>query len=79
MEDWGYRFEELRNKYRRSDDSKWTASALERATNGRVSAHFIADLRRGKTKDPSIGRIRAISRAMGIPAEEWFKDFENDE
>ena len=79
MEDWGRRFEELRDKYRRSDGSKWTAAALERATNGRASAHFIADLLRGRTKDPGIGKIRAISRAMGIPPEEWFKDFEDED
>lgn len=76
MEDWGRKFERLRDRYRMPDGSKWSGAALERATNGKVGAHFVSSLRRGKIQDPGIGKIRSISEAMGIPIEEWFEEEE---
>lgn len=74
MEEWGRKFEELSDRYRRDDGSKWTGAALERATNGRASSHFVSDLRQGKVRDPGINKIHAISKAMGISLDEWFKE-----
>lgn len=72
--DWGEKFERLRNQYRREDGSKWTGAALERATDGRVSAHFVSALRRDRIQDPGIEKVWAMSRVMGIPMDEWFEE-----
>ncbi|WP_047865442.1 hypothetical protein [Rubrobacter aplysinae] len=74
MEDWGRRFELLRDKYRREDGSKWSGAAIERATGGAVSGHFVSALARGKLQDPGIGKMYALSEVMGIPLEEWFEE-----
>lgn len=71
--DWAATFERFRFRYRREDGSKWTGAAIERATGGRVSTHYVSELRRGKIREPSYTRIYAISRAMGIPVEDWIE------
>lgn len=76
MEDWGHKVERILDKHRREDGSKWTGAALERATNGRVGAHFLSDLRRGQIQDPGIKKMRAISEVMGMSLEEWFEEEE---
>lgn len=80
MEDWGRRFERLRDKYRRDDGSKWTGAAIERATDGEVGSHYVSDLLRGKNQDPSINKIHAISKTMGIARlDEWFEEDDAEE
>lgn len=79
MEDWGYRFEKLRERYRRDDGSKWSGAAIERATSGKVTGHYVSELRRGEIQEPGISKIRAISEVMGIPIEEWFREEEEED
>lgn len=80
MEDWGRRFGYLLDKYRRDDGSKWTGAAIERATGCEVGAHYVNDLLRGKNQNPSINKIYAISKAMGIERlEEWFEEDDAEE
>ena len=59
-------FRRLLERYRRDDGSKWGEKSLERATRGYVSHRYV-----GHLKEPGFGKIHAISRAMGVPHEEW--------
>ncbi|MGF1473895.1 MAG: helix-turn-helix domain-containing protein [Rubrobacteraceae bacterium] len=61
-------------RYRRDDGSKWGGKSLERATKGYVSHQYVGHLKAGRIKEPSFGKIYAISRAMGIPLEEWLDE-----
>lgn len=79
MQDWGVRFEQLRDKYRRDDGSKWSGAAIERASNGEINGRYVSELRRGKIDDPGVNKLLAISRAMGFPPWEWFEDLDVEE
>lgn len=70
-QDWGRVFRRLLELYRRDDGSKWGGKSLERATRGYVSHQYVGHLKSGRIKEPSFGKIYAISQAMGIPLEEW--------
>ncbi len=72
--DWGEVFEGLLERYRRDDGSKWGGRSLERATGGYVRSQYVGQLRRGEIAEPGFGKIVAISRAMGVPLEEWLED-----
>lgn len=64
-------FRRLLERYRRDDGSEWGEKSLERATRGYVSHRYVGHLKAGRIKEPSFGKIYAISRAMGVPLEEW--------
>ena len=64
-------FRRLLERYRRDDGSNWGGKSLERATRGYVSHRYVGHLKAGRIKEPSFGKIYAISRAMGVPLEEW--------
>jgi hypothetical protein len=49
----------------------WGGKSLERATGGYVSHQYVGHLKAGRIKEPSFGKIYAISRAMGVPLEAW--------
>jgi transcriptional regulator with XRE-family HTH domain len=67
----GEKFRRFQRLHRHPDGSPWTGADIERATSGTVTRHYISKLRNGYYKDPSFRKIAAISRAMGIPLEEW--------
>lgn len=71
MEDMAQKFEEILNEYSRDDGSKWSAAALQRATDGTVNRSYINAFRRGQIKEPSFNKIVAISDAMGVPLDAW--------
>ncbi len=76
-QDWGRAFRRLLERHRRDDGSKWggkSLESLERATGGYVSHQYVSHLKAGRVKEPSFGKIYAISRAMGVPLEEWIAD-----
>ena len=70
-QDWGRAFRRLLERHRRDDGSKWGGKSLERATKGYVSHQYVGHLKAGRIREPSFGKIYAISRAMGVPLEEW--------
>lgn len=78
MPHWDERFEQILEVYRRDDGSRWSGAALERASGGIVSRNYISKLRAGRIQDPSFYRMYAISKAMGVPLEEWFREPDND-
>ena len=49
---------------------------MERATGGYVSRQWVGHLKSGRIKEPSFGKVVAISRAMGVPLEEWTRESE---
>jgi transcriptional regulator with XRE-family HTH domain len=65
------KFRRFQRIYRHPDGSPWMGADIERATHGTVTRHYTSKLRNGYYKDPSFRKIAAISRAMGIPLEEW--------
>jgi len=67
------RFRQLLAEHRRPENRPWTGAEIERATRGEVSRFYVAKLRRGEVADPSFRKYVAISRAMGIPLEEWLQ------
>lgn len=73
---WARKFEELRDRYRRDDGARWSGSALERATGGKVNASWVSKLATGKYEEPGFSKIVAISRAMGLPLEAWLEEDE---
>lgn len=75
---WARKFEELRERYRRDDGSRWTGAALERATDRRVTVSWVSKLSRGQYQDPGFSKVAAISTAMGIPLEEWLEECNNE-
>ena len=69
-------FRRLLERHRRDDGSKWGGKSLERATRGYVSHQYVGHLKAGRIKEPSFGKVYAISRAMGVPLEAWTSDLE---
>ena len=61
----------LLERHRRDDGSKLGGKSLERTTRGYVSHQYVGHLKAGWIKEPSFGKIYALSRAMGVPLEEW--------
>ena len=68
------RFAKLLSLYRKPDGSPWGGKDLERATGGYVSHQWVGHLKSGRIKEPSFGKVVAISRAMGVPLQEWLDD-----
>jgi transcriptional regulator with XRE-family HTH domain len=66
----------LRNRHRRDDGARWSGSALERATGGKVNASWVSKLATGKYEEPGFSKIVAMSHAMGIPLEAWLEEEE---
>lgn len=79
MQDWGRKFEQLRDKHRRDDGSKWSGSAIERASGGELNGRYISELRRGKIQDPGVNKLLSISKAMGFDPREWFEEDDEEE
>ncbi|MDP9474275.1 MAG: hypothetical protein M3R38_00975 [Actinomycetota bacterium] len=73
-QDWGRAFRRLLERHRRDDGSNWGGKSLERATRGYVSHQWVGHLRSGRIREPSFGKVVAISRAMGVPLEAWLKE-----
>lgn len=73
-QDWGRTFRRLLERYRRDDGTKWGGKSLERATGGYVSRQWVGHLKSGRINEPGFGKVVAISRAMGVPLEEWLED-----
>lgn len=71
--DYGKRFLELREKYRRLGKSKWSFAEIERATNGFVRANYLTGLVHGRIQQPGTDRLQAIAQIMGFPYELWFQ------
>lgn len=69
--DWAAVFEELLDRHRRDDGSRWGPRSIERATGGYVLYQYVSHLRAGRITHPSFSKIYAISRAMGIPLRAW--------
>lgn len=69
--DWSAVFEELLERHRRDDGSRWGPKSIERASGGYVLYQYVSHLRAGRISQPSFARILAISEAMGIPLEAW--------
>lgn len=78
MEDWGRKFERLRDKHRRDDGAKWSGAAIERASGGEINARYISEFRRGKIQDPGVNKLLAISKAMGFDPREWLEKDEEE-
>ena len=74
MTSWANRFENIRDRYRRDDGTRWGGAALERATGGKVSRSYVSKLRAGRVEEPSFEKIHALSIAMGVPLEEWVQN-----
>ena len=73
-QDWNKAFRRLLERHRRDDGTKWGGKSLERATGGYVSHQWVGHLKSGRIQEPSFGKIVAISRAMGVPLEEWLQE-----
>ncbi|MGB3633310.1 MAG: hypothetical protein WA982_04670 [Rubrobacteraceae bacterium] len=43
------------------------------ATKSYFFHHYVGHLKAGRLKEPSFGKIYAISRAMGVPLDEWVR------
>lgn len=77
---WQKRFRELQDRYRRDDGTRWSAPALQRATGGAVKASWVYDLEAGRVRDPGVLKLRAVTRAMGVPSLDcWFHDADGAE
>ena len=68
------KFELLRDKYRRPDNTRWNGQQLQDATGGVVTRSYVSMMRRGKIENPGFDKLRAIAKAMGFPPELWFED-----
>jgi transcriptional regulator with XRE-family HTH domain len=68
------KFELLRDKYRRPDNTRWNGQQLQDATGGVVTRSYVSMMRRGKIENPGFDKLRAIAKAMGFPPELWFEE-----
>lgn len=72
--DFGDRFLQLLELYRRPDGSKWQMSEIEEATKGFVKGPYLTNLKAGRIKQPGLERLRAIARVMDFPPELWLQN-----
>ena len=71
------KFEMLRDRYRRPDNTRWNGQQLQDATGGVVTRSYVSMMRKGKIENPGFDKLRAIAKAMGFPPELWFEDMES--
>jgi transcriptional regulator with XRE-family HTH domain len=68
------KFELLRDRYRRPDNTRWNGQQLQDATGGVVTRSYVSMMRKGKIENPGFDKLRAIAKAMGFPPELWFEE-----
>lgn len=71
--DYGERFLQLRDKYRKPDKTKWSFAEIERATDGFIRANYLTNLIHGRINQPGTDRLQAIAQVMRFPYELWFQ------
>lgn len=72
--DFGRRFREFEEQYRRPDGSRWRNRDIEEATGRFVSGNYVTNLKKGRYKNPGHDRLLAIANVMGFPAEFWYHE-----
>lgn len=72
--DFGDKFLQILELYRKPDGSKWQMSEIEEATSGFVKGPYLTNLKAGRIKQPGIERLRAIARVMDFPPELWLQN-----
>ena len=68
------KFEQLRDRYRRPDGTRWNGQQLQDATGGVVTRSYVSMMRRGRIENPGFDKLRAMAKAMGFPPESWFEE-----
>lgn len=68
------KFEDLLDRYRRPDGSKWGGQQFQDATAGVITRSYITNLRKGRIENPGYDKLAAIAKAMGFPPKLWFED-----
>ena len=68
------KFEQLRDRYRRPDGTRWNGQQLEDATGGVVTRSYVSMMRKGRIENPGFDKLRAMAKAMGFPPESWFEE-----
>jgi len=68
------KFEDLLNRYRRSDGSKWGGQQFQDATAGVVTRSYVTNLRKGRIENPGYDKLAAIAKAMGFSPKLWFEE-----
>jgi hypothetical protein len=66
------KFEQLRDRYRRPDGTRWNGQQLQDATGGVVTRSYVSMMRKGRIENPGFDKLRA--KAMGFPPESWFEE-----
>jgi transcriptional regulator with XRE-family HTH domain len=70
------KFEVLRDRFRRPDNTRWNGQQLQDATGGVVTRSYVSMMSKGRIENPGFDKLRAIAKAMGFPPELWFEDVE---
>jgi transcriptional regulator with XRE-family HTH domain len=68
------KFEQLRDRYRRPDGTRWNGQQLQDATGGVVTRSYVSMMRKGRIENPGFDKLRAMAKAMGFPPESWFEE-----
>ena len=71
------KFEMLRDRFRRPDNTLWNGQQLQDATGGVVTRSYVSMMRKGRIENPGFDKLRAIAKAMGFPPELWFEEVDN--
>lgn len=66
------KIEYLFNTVRRPDGREYTYDDIERGTGGRVSRSYVWKLRNGRSQNPSLDVIEALSAYFHVPPEFFF-------
>jgi hypothetical protein len=64
------KFEQLRDRYRRPDGTRWNGQQLQDATGGVVTRSYVSMMRKGRIENPGFDKLKA----MGFPPESWFEE-----
>ena len=68
------KFEQLRDRYRRPDGTRWNGQQLQDATGGVVTRSYVSMMSKGRIENPGFDKLRAVAKAMGFPPESWFEE-----
>jgi transcriptional regulator with XRE-family HTH domain len=68
------KFEQLRDRYRRPDGTRWNGQQLQDATGGVVTRSYVSMMRKGRIENPGFDKLWAMAKAMGFPPESWFEE-----
>jgi transcriptional regulator with XRE-family HTH domain len=71
--------EKLLDENRKLDGSRYSYAEIESGTDGEVSQSYISKLHQGKTRNPTVKKVRALAGFFGVSPSYFFQEEKAEE